>query len=82
MRNILPIILLALCASSCSDGNTIPLIVELGTRSISKLPFVIAADQGLYRKYGLDVRLDMPPPDFKGGILPRLEIDRRLALGY
>jgi ABC-type nitrate/sulfonate/bicarbonate transport system substrate-binding protein len=42
--------------------------VVLGTRSLSKLPFVIALDQGLYEKYGLDVELWMPPPEFPGGI--------------
>jgi NitT/TauT family transport system substrate-binding protein len=49
------------------DGDLIPLEVELGSRSVSKLPFVIAADQQLYRKHGLAVRLWMPEPDFNGG---------------
>ena len=49
-------------ASCGGDEGLIPLQVELGTRSISKLSFVIAQDQGLYRKYGLDVTLRMPPP--------------------
>ena len=48
-------------------GRT-PLQVVLGTRSLSKLPFVIAVDQGLYAKHGLDVDLWMPPPEFPGGI--------------
>jgi ABC-type nitrate/sulfonate/bicarbonate transport system substrate-binding protein len=48
-------------ATSCGgDQGLIPLNVELGTRSVSKLPFVIAEDQGLYRKYGLAVSLRMP----------------------
>jgi ABC-type nitrate/sulfonate/bicarbonate transport system substrate-binding protein len=51
--------------------------VVLGTRSLSKLPFVIALDQGLYEKYGLDVELWMPPPEFPGGIsLPANGRDR------
>jgi ABC-type nitrate/sulfonate/bicarbonate transport system substrate-binding protein len=50
------------------DGDAIPLRVSLGARSVSKLPFMIALDQGLFEKYGLDVSLDVPPPDFKGGI--------------
>lgn len=49
------------------EGDVIPLEVELGSRSVSKLPFVIAADQELYRKHGLAVRLWMPEPDFDGG---------------
>ncbi len=32
------------------------------------MPFVIAADQGLYEKYGLDVEIKMEPPAFDGGI--------------
>ncbi len=64
------ICLLALFATSvsCSQRDSIPLKVQLGTRAVSKLPFVIALDQGLYKKYGLDVELRMPGPDFDGGI--------------
>ncbi len=60
---------LSLCASGlgCGQGDLIPLNVQLGSRSVSKFPFVIAQDQGLYEKYGLDVELRMPPPDFEGG---------------
>ncbi len=63
------ICLLALIATgiSCSDRNLISMQVEL-SRSVSKLPFVIAADQGLYEKYGLDVEIKMEPPAFDGGI--------------
>jgi hypothetical protein len=50
------------------DKDLIPLRVTLGARSVSKLPFLIAWDQGLYEKHGLDVRLEMPPPDFEQGI--------------
>lgn len=49
-------------------GDAIPLRVSLGARSVSKLPFMIALDQGLYEKHGLDVSLDVPAPDFEGGI--------------
>jgi len=38
------------------------------SRSVSKLPFVIALDQGLYEKYGLDMEVHLAPPDFDGGI--------------
>lgn len=37
----------------------IPLKVEMGDVSINKIPFLIALDEGLYEKYGLDV--DMVP---------------------
>ncbi len=61
--------LLSLCAAAlaCGQGDVIPLNVKLGSRSVSKLPFVIAEDQGLYEKYGLDVDLRMPRPEFEGG---------------
>ena len=38
------------------------------SRSVSKLPFVIALDQGLYEKYGLDIEVRMEDPAFEGGI--------------
>jgi hypothetical protein len=52
---------------SCSESELMPVNVELGTRSISKLPFLIALDQGLYEKYGLEIDLRMPAPSFEGG---------------
>lgn len=54
MLVILPLV------SSCSDDGQLPLNLELGGRTVSKLPYVIAADQGLYEKYGLDVSLKLP----------------------
>jgi len=54
-------------ASLFSSDDYLPLRVELGTRSLSKLPFFVALDQGLYKKYGLDVSVYMPQPEFKGG---------------
>jgi NitT/TauT family transport system substrate-binding protein len=59
--------LLIVGITSCTDADLMPIKVQLGTRSISKLPFIIAADQGLYEKYGLDVDMVMPPPDFDDG---------------
>ncbi len=49
---------LALIAASvsCGDRNLISMQVDL-SRSVSKLPFVIALDQGLYKKYGLDIEV-------------------------
>jgi hypothetical protein len=35
---------------------------------MSKVPFVIALDQRLYEKHGLDIELRLPPPEFVGGI--------------
>ena len=51
------------------DGQTlIPVKVELITRAVSKTPVLIAYDKGLYKKYGLDVTLWMPPGEFPGAI--------------
>ena len=63
------ICLLTLIATSvsCGDRNLISMQVNL-SRSVSKLPFVIALDQGLYKKYGLDIEVRMEPPEFDGGI--------------
>lgn len=52
--------------------------VELGARSISKAPFLIAADQGLFDKYGVEVDLRMPPPDFGVGLGERGRLTRLL----
>ncbi len=52
---------------SCSDRDLMPMQVKL-SRSVSKLPFVIALDQGLYEKYGLDIEVELEPSDFEGGI--------------
>ena len=52
--------------ASCGDRDLLPLQVEL-SRSVSKLPFVIALDQGLYEKYGLDVEVKLEDPEFEGG---------------
>jgi len=61
-------LLVAVSLAACSGPDRLPLNVDLGGRTVSKLPFVIAADQGLYEKYGLDVSLRLPPPDYPGGI--------------
>jgi ABC-type nitrate/sulfonate/bicarbonate transport system substrate-binding protein len=54
--------------TSCGDADRLPLNVDLGGRSVSKLPYVIAADQGLFEKYGLDVTIRLPRSDNGRGI--------------
>ncbi len=63
----------ALAGAGCSmaDQELTSLVVSVPGRSMSKLPFVIAADQGLYREYGLDVELRLSPPEFEDGIEPQ-----------
>ena len=67
LRGIASISALLILLTSCSERELLPVRVEFGTRSISKLPFVIALDQGLYEKYGLEIDLKMPAPAFDGG---------------
>ncbi len=52
----------------------LPLTVDAGNRSLSKLPFVIAWDQDLFRKHGLNVELIIPPAEFEGGKLIPAEV--------
>ena len=48
--------------------NLIPVKVELITRAVSKTPVLIAYDKGIYKKYGLDVKLWLPKGEFPGAI--------------
>jgi len=45
----------------------LPITLNAGNRSLTKLPLVIAWDQGLFEKHGLDMNLLIPGPDFEGG---------------
>ena len=51
-----------------AQQNLIPVKVELVTRAVSKTPVLLAYDRGIYKKYGLDVQLWMPPGEFPGAI--------------
>ena len=48
--------------------SLIPVKVELITRAVSKTPVLIAYDRGIYKKYGLDVKLWLPKGEFPGAI--------------
>jgi NitT/TauT family transport system substrate-binding protein len=50
-------ILLAGLVAPLQGQDKIPLIVRMGDVSINKVPFLVAMDQGLYAKHGLDVTL-------------------------
>ena len=58
--------LFAFLSYSQSPQNLIPVKVELITRAVSKTPVLIAYDKGIYKKYGLDVKLWLPPGEFPG----------------
>lgn len=38
-----------------------PMLVSLGDVSINKVPYIIAQEEGLYKKYGIDVALKITP---------------------
>ena len=46
-------------AAPAAAQTRIPLKVEMGDVSINKIPFLVALDEGLYAKHGLEV--DMVP---------------------
>jgi NitT/TauT family transport system substrate-binding protein len=69
-------LLCAVTTVSCSnDQDMLPLTVNAGNRSLSKLPFIIAYDQGLYAKHGLDIEMIIPGPEFEGGKEIPAEVD-------
>lgn len=45
----------------------LPITLDAGNRSLTKLPLIIAWDQNLFEKHGLDMNLLIPGPDFAGG---------------
>jgi NitT/TauT family transport system substrate-binding protein len=78
IRYAILLLVIVATTNSCSHRELIPMQLLL-SRSVSKLPFVIALDQGLYEKYGLDVEIRLEPLDFDGGIsLPSNSIWARI----
>ena len=58
------VLILAVSGLWNQKSGRIPLEVAFGdSRSLSKVPFVIAYEQGLFEKYGLDVELWIPPQE-------------------
>jgi NitT/TauT family transport system substrate-binding protein len=53
--------LLTWLAAARADDKLLPLTVELGDVSLTKLPFVMAAEAGIYRRNGLEVRQFITP---------------------
>ncbi len=72
VRRVRPWLLLLVAGgavAACSaDSGSLPLVVDVFGRSMSKLPFVIAEDQGLYEKYGLMVELRLPAREPEGPV--------------
>src|SRR5712692_10596557 len=60
----LPILLALLLpwgAPAWAQDRLLPVSVELGDVSLTKLPFVMAAEAGIYRRNGLEVRQFITP---------------------
>jgi NitT/TauT family transport system substrate-binding protein len=57
LLGVLFAMLLAGLMAPLQGQDKIPLIVRMGDVSINKVPFLVAMDQGLYDKHGLDVTL-------------------------
>src|SRR6266849_253756 len=69
MRKRISFLIVALLAAMAQAQQPLtPVKVELVTRAISKTPVLIAYDRGIYKKYGLDVKLWLPPGEFPGAI--------------
>jgi len=65
------VLILAVAVSGAwnQTSSGIHLEVAFGdSRSLSKVPFVITYEQGLFEKYGLDVELWIPPEEGESGI--------------
>ncbi len=64
---IAAIMFVLVATNSCSDHDVLSLTVNARGRAISTIAMVIAKDQGLYEKHGLNVTLLLPPPDNENG---------------
>ncbi|HEX8027035.1 MAG TPA: ABC transporter substrate-binding protein [Vicinamibacterales bacterium] len=63
------VLLTAVSGLLTSKSGRIPLEVAFGSsRSLSKVPFVLALEQGLFEKHGLDVKFWIPPEEGESGI--------------
>ena len=58
---LLPVMTLALAPAANAQDKLLPVTVELGDVSLTKLPFVMAAEAGIYRRNGLEVRQYITP---------------------
>src|SRR5262245_6042580 len=58
---LLPVMTLALAPATNAQDKLLPVTVELGDVSLTKLPFVMAAEAGIYRRNGLEVRQYITP---------------------
>jgi ABC-type nitrate/sulfonate/bicarbonate transport system substrate-binding protein len=63
------LLVLAAAAMEYRERNSLSLIVSVPALSVSRLPYVIAQDQGLFEKYGLRVELWMASPESEDTVI-------------
>ena len=68
----------AVTTLSCTDRGEMHLTLLVGAPSVSRLPYVIAYDQGLYKKYGLNVELRIREPGPGGAIVRHTDIATKI----
>jgi len=54
-------------ATADAGGDLLPITVNAMNRSLTRLALIIAWDQGLFEKHGLDVNMLISEPDYDGG---------------
>ena len=64
---IAAILFVLVATNSCGDQDRLSLTVDARGRAISTIALIIAKDQGLYEKHGLNVTLLLRPPDNENG---------------
>jgi ABC-type nitrate/sulfonate/bicarbonate transport system substrate-binding protein len=65
---LIAILIAAIAAFAWPGRNDLELTLALENRSLSKIAYFIASDQGLFEKHGLNIELLMPAPGAERGI--------------
>ena len=75
------LLLAAVMMLSCTDRDSLPLILLVGEPTVSRLPYIIAFDQGLYEKHGLNVELRFREPGPGGQIVHYTDFVTKILRG-
>lgn len=73
------LLLIAAVMLSCSDRDSLPVVLQVGEPTVSRLPYVIAYDQGLYEKYGLNLELRLREPGPGGQVISHTNFLTRMS---
>src|SRR5262245_54630745 len=66
-------------AAPAAQAQLLPVSIELGDVSLTKLPFVMAAEAGIYRRNGLEAKQYITP---RAAELIRRSEERRVGRGW